>query len=356
MNKWIKRFLYSILIIFILGIIIYPKLPESAPDEVPAANNSQQASDDLLTVQAIVLDRQELLNNVRITGSIQADETVDLNAEVSAIVEGIFFKEGQKINKGDLLVTLKDDELQAELEKLQFTKKLNEDNEYRQRQLLEKEAISQEEYDNALNELNTSEAEIRVVRARIDKHRITAPFDGVIGLREISVGSYMNPGNLIARFYKIDPVKIDFSIPGRYLSKIDEGDRLLFTVDAYADTFEGEIYAIEPRVDPDTRNIKIRAICPNPDNRLIPGQFAKINLILEKINDALMVPTEAVIPELDGKKVFVYKNGLVSSRKIETGIRTEKNIEVVKGLAPSDTVITSGILQIRTGMPVNVSL
>ena len=353
MNKTTKRILYFVVVLFLVAIMVYPKLPKSS-DQTEAVSDSPASNS--LSVSGMIIQPEPLENNLRITGTIQADETVDLNSEVSAKIEGLFFEEGQSVSKGQLLITLNDDELQAELTKLQFTKKLTEDNEFRQRQLLEKEAISQEEYETSLNELNTSDAEIQVIKARLAKHKIVAPFNGTIGLRNVSIGSYINPGDLIARVYKINPVKLDFAIPGRYLNKVDPGDNLLFTVDAYGETFEGTIYAIEPRVDPDTRNLRIRAKCSNPKGKLLPGQFAKINLILETINRAYLVPTECIIPELDGKKVFVLENGLVAGKMVETGIRTDKMIQVVQGLQEGDTVITSGILQIRQGMPVNVTL
>ena len=352
MNKTAKRILYTVIVLAILGIIIYPKLPT----DDPAAAVTASPQSKTLTVDAKIVSRVELKNQVSITGSILADESVVLNSEVAGKVEKIYFNEGEKVKKGDLLIKLNDEEVVAEIEKLQYTRKLNEDSEFRQKQLLDKEAISREEYETSLTTLNTTVAEIKVMQARLDKHRIRAPFDGVIGLRDVSEGSYLNPGARIADLYKIDPVKIEFSIPSKYISLVNAGDSLTFTVDAYDETFKGTIYAIEPQIDPQTRSLKVRAKASNKDAKLYPGQFARINLILETISDAMMVPTIAVIPELNGKKLYLYKNGIVNSQSVTTGIRTEEELQVITGIAPGDTVITSGILQINQGSAVNVNI
>lgn len=351
MNKTVKQTLYIIIIIVILGAIIYPKLPSgesSTAAQGPAAR-------PVLTVDAQVVNGQDLKNQINVTGTILADESVLLNTEVAGKVSEILFNEGQYIEKGKLLLRLNDDEINAEVQRLQFILKLNKDSEYRQKQLLEKEAISREEYETALTTLNTTQAEIKVLEARLAKHQIRAPFDGVVGLRSISEGSYLNPGSAIAELFKINPIKIEFNVPSKYLQLVNVGDQINFSVDAYPEElFSGQIYAIEPKIDPQTRSIRIRAKANNDERKLYPGQFSRINLILETIPNALMIPTEAVIPELNGKRVFLYKSGTVTSQSITTGIRTENNVQVESGLNPGDTVITTGILQINQGSEVNL--
>lgn len=342
-----------VIVLVCLGFIIYPKL-DFGSDQEPIENESKP--EQKLEVAAVVVKSKPLDNNLNVTGSLVANESVTLRSEVSAVVDKILFKEGQNVKKGQLLVQLNDNELKAELEKLQFTKQLNEDIEYRQKQLLAKEAISKEEYETALTTLNTSIAEMNVKKVQIEKHKIRAPFDGIIGLRQISEGSYINPADQIATLYNINPIKVDFSIPGKYTAEINEGDKISFSVDSYSQSFQGEIYAIEPQIDPQTRSIKLRAVSPNTSGKLLPGQFAKITLTISTFETALMIPTEAVIPELDGKKVFVIENGLVTNRSIETGIRTADKVQVTQGLQHGDTVVTTGILQVRPGMEVALNL
>ncbi|WP_420315826.1 efflux RND transporter periplasmic adaptor subunit [Ekhidna sp.] len=354
MNKSIKRVLYVIIALVIIGLIAYPKLPEITSDDENMASGQSQSED--LTVNAMVVQTESLENVVNVTGSLIADESVILNSELSGKIEKISFNEGQQVEKGAVIVTLNDEEILAEIEKLQFTKKLNEDNEYRQKVLLEKEAISNEEYETALTTLNTVKSEIKVLQARLEKHYIKAPFAGIIGFRDIAEGSYLNPGARITELYKINPIKLEFKIPSKYISLVNKGDQLSFEVDGYDEQFTGEIYAVEPLIDPQTRSISIRAKADNKNNKLFPGQFARVRLTLETIPDAMLIPTESVIPELNGKKTFLCKNGKVSSVQITTGIRTEDRVQVTSGINNGDTVITTGILQIRPGMPINVAI
>ncbi len=354
MNKIFKRVLYIIIVAIIIFIIAYPKIDFSDKEE--GSTGSTASKSDILTVNGLKIEPQTIDFNIKVTGTVVADESVELNSEVSAKVGQIHFKEGQYVKKGQILVSLNADEIDAELTKLEFTKKLNEDSEERQRKLLESEAISREEYEIALTTLNTTIADINLYKVRKQKHTIKAPFDGIIGLRQISVGSYINPNEIITTIYKIDPVKIDFSVPGRYLEDVNEGDKIIFSVDAYENSFNGEIYAIEPQIDLQSRSINLRAVSPNNENKLLPGQFAKINLILDTYDDAIMIPTQALISELGGTKVWVFDNGTVSSKEVETGIRTEDKIQITSGLTEGDVVITSGLLQIRQGMEVKIQM
>jgi len=354
--KTSTKIIIAIIILACLGFIFWPKINSGNSEEKKTAN-TEQTENNKLTVNAIVLENKQLNNDLKVTGSLTANESVTLRTEVSGVVDNIYFKEGQKVKKGQRLVQLNDDDLRAQLSKLQYTKKLNEDIENRQKQLFEREAISKEEYETALTTLKTSIADIEVTQAEIRQHQIKAPFDGTIGLRQISVGSYLNPADDIATLYSINPIKIDFSVPGKYVSEVNVGDKINFTVDAYTnESFDGEIYAIEPRINTETRSISLRAICDNKDGKLLPGQFAKITVTISTFETALMVPTEAVIPELNGKRIFVMENGVVGSKSIETGIRTSDRVQVTTGLNAGDTVITTGILQLRTGMEVNLNL
>ncbi len=349
MNKTTRNILYGAILIIIIGLIVYPKLPKSET----SSTEDSSASSPKLTVEAIVVKNEKLENKVKMTGSILADESVVLNTEVAGKIAQIMFREGQQVKKGDILLKLNDEEIKAEIQKLEFTKKLNEDNEFRQRQLLDKEAISREEYETALTTLNTTNAELKVFKTRLDKHYLRAPFDGEIGLRDISEGGYLNPGARVADLYKVNPVKLDFAVPSKYISMVDVGDKIQFQVDAYDQLFEGEIYAIEPQIDPETRSIRVRAKANNDEKLLFPGQFARIELILETIPEALMIPTEAVIPEMSGKKCYVFKNGKAENQPITTDIRTENRLQVTTGLQAGDTVITTGILQIKPGTELN---
>lgn len=354
MNKTLKTILIVVIAICLVAFILYQKIGR---EKVDISNPTTSQSIQKLEVNAIVTKSQKLDNDLKVTGSLNSNETVIIRPEVSGRVIQINFKEGQRVKKGQLLIQLDASEVQAEIEKLNYTRKLNKDNEYRQKQLLEKEAISQEEYETALTTLNTTLADIKVKEVQLEKHQIRAPFDGIAGLRKVSPGSYISPSDELVSIYSINPIKIDFSVPGKYASQVNEGDKLEFEIDGYDnELFSGQIYAIEPQIDPSTRSISIRATSTNKENKLLPGQFAKIRLTISTFNETILIPTEAVIPELNGKKVFISNNGKVETRQIETGIRMSNNIQVTSGLAEGDTVITTGILQLRQGMPVHLNI
>ncbi|MCK5368578.1 MAG: efflux RND transporter periplasmic adaptor subunit [Cyclobacteriaceae bacterium] len=351
MNKTGKTIIFIVIAIIILGLILYPKLK---PEETDPQFSRHQSS-SVLQVEAKIINPGRIENKIKITGAILANESVALKSEISGKIEKIYFQEGQHVKQGTLLLAINDDEMVAQVERLKYTQKLNEDIEYRLRQLLEKEAISREEYEIGLTTLNTTLSDIKEREARLSKHKLYAPFDGIIGLRQVSEGSYLSPSDLVVNIYNINPIKVEFSVPGKYSSLINKADSISFVIEASENIFTGIIYAFEPRIDPRTRTLKIRAICKNDDEILMPGQFVNIDYTLNVLPDALMVPSESVIPELNSHKLFTYKNGLVSQEAVDIGLRTEKAVQITQGIFPGDTVITTGILQIRHGLPVNIT-
>ena len=352
MNKTGKTILYLIIAAILVAFILYPKLKPT--EKGPQISSPKKSS--ILPVEAKIIKPRSIENAIKITGAILANESVELRSEISGKIDHIYFQEGQRIKKGDLLLAINDDEILAQAERLRYTKKLNEDMEYRQRQLLEKEAISREEYEIALTTLNTTQSDIKEREARLAKYKLYAPFDGIIGLRQVSEGSYISPSDLIANLYNINPIKIDFSVPGKYSPLVDKGDTIRFDIEANDETFTGVIYAVEPQIDPQTRTLPIRAICRNDKEELVPGQFVNIDYTLSVLPDALMVPSEAVIPEMNSHKIFVYKNGKAKQQSVTIGVRTDKDVQITSGINPGDTVITTGILQVKEGMAVNPTI
>jgi len=347
-----KKILTIGAVLVIVGLLAVPKLDFWKKEEKPVAG---PVGGGKLAVEALVIQTQKLDNKLVLTGSVMPNEQLDLRSEISGKVERINFREGSAVKRGQVLVEMESDEIRAQLEKQKHNRKLNQDNEFRQRKLLEKDAISQEEYDNALNRLNTTNADIKLIEAQYEKTRLTAPFDGVVGLRYISEGAFISANTIIATVYNITPAKIEFGVPGRYSTQIRPGKKIYFSIENDSTVLQGEVYAVEPRIDPATRTLKLRAVADNSKGLLLPGQFVKVNLILATIEEAILVPTEAVVPEQSGKKVFLKKEGKVIEQRIETGIRTDRHLEVVSGLQPGDTLLTTGILQMRSGMGVQVS-
>lgn len=343
-----KKILTGAIIIVVIVLLAWPKLDFLKSKEAsPLPGAGQQAK---LPVEAIIVKPGKLDNKLIVTGSIIANESLELKSEVSGKITGIFFQEGKRVQKGELLVQINDEEIRAQLEKQKHNIKLNEDNEFRQRKLLEKDAISQEEYDNALNRLNTTISDVKVLESQLEKSRIIAPFDGTIGLRYVSSGAYISPATTIATLYNVNPAKLEFSVPSRYSMQVSPGKKVFFKVENSDKVWRGDVYAVEPQVDPNTRTIKIRAIADNRERILLPGQFVQVDLILETKEEALLIPTQAVIQEMEGAKVFVSRNGKAEPVMVTAGIRTESELEIVNGLTPGDTLIITGLLQIRPGI------
>ena len=316
---------------------------------------SQSARPAGLPVRAIVVNPADLDNRILTSGTILPDESVELSSEASGKITAIYFREGERVKKGDLLLTINDADLQAQLQRLKYQETLLVEREFRQRRLLEKEAVSQEVYDRALADLNTNRAEMQMLEAQIAKTRVKAPFDGIIGLRLVSEGSYITPNMRIASLVKMQPVKIEFSIPERYASDVNTGNTISFTIGNSAKTFTAGVYAIEPMIDQATRTLRMRALYANSNLDVIPGSFATIELVLRTYYEALSIPTEALVPMLGTQTVYLYKNGVAEPVNVETGIRTADMIQITAGLNSGDTLITTGILQLRKGMPVVLS-
>lgn len=351
----IKKISTIVIILFIFGALAYPKVKPlfSSPSNTDQPNRQQGSGG--LKVEAVTLDFETIEDRIFSSGTIQANEVVELSTESSGLITEIFFEEGRTVERGQLLVKINDSELQAQRERSVFRLNLAEQREERQRRLLERGGISQDDYDATLNEVNVLRSELQLIDAQIEKTEVRAPFSGVIGLKYVSPGSYITPGVRIASLQEVNPVKIDFSIPERYISRVDVTDRINFSVQGYDSTFVGNVYAIEPRIDTQTRTLQIRATSQNDEQLLFPGAFANIVLILDEINDALMLPTISIVPELNSQKVYVIKDGKVQESRVQTGIRTSEKVQVISGIAHGDTVLTTGLLQVRPGMDVEIT-
>lgn len=355
MSTFGKRVVITTAILLVLGALAYPKFRPVLNDEPSAQGNNTGQNSSALRVEAVELDFESIQDRIFTSGSIEANESVELSTEATGIVMAIYIDEGNRVSRGDLLVKINDSELQAQLQRASFRLNLAEQREERQRRLLERGGISQDDYDATQNEVNVLRSEMRLIEAQIEKTEIRAPFSGIVGLKYVSPGSYIGPGTRIASLQEIDPVKINFSVPERYLAKVAPGDEIIFNVQGVDSTFTGEVYAVEPRIETQTRTLQVRAISQNDDELLYPGAFANIELILEEIDDALMIPTIAIMPELNRQKVYVVRDGAVEQVFINTGIRTSNKIQVLSGLDRGDIVLTTGLLQANPGMQVEIS-
>ncbi|MCI0697425.1 efflux RND transporter periplasmic adaptor subunit [candidate division KSB1 bacterium] len=307
--------------------------------------------DQRMPVRMQIIQSQKLGDKVVTVGTILSNEEVEIRSEISGKVEKIYFKEGGRVSKGEVLLKINDAEQRAQLARAQYRQVLAEQDAERRHQLFEKKLSSQEEYDIAVNQLNIAKAEAQLIEAQTAKTEIRAPFDGTIGLRYVSEGSYISPTTRITTLQDYNSVKVDFTVPEKYASLIRKGDKISFSVEGVARKFAGTVYAVEAKIDPTTRTLHIRALSPNPNGVLIPGAFANVEVVLKE-KETLTVPSYALIPELKGQRVFLYKNGKAESQSVEIGSRSDEFVEVTQGVQAGDTLITSGILQLRPGMAV----
>ncbi|CAN1540312.1 AcrA Membrane-fusion protein [Flavobacteriaceae bacterium] len=349
----IKHLIYTVLIVGFGGFIAYRINSNNAKSDGP---KEKEGKDKPMTVTGIVVQPKTFDNNLSLSGSIEANEQIEIRSEVSGIVEGIYFKEGSTVAKGQLLFKVNDTELRAQLTQASTKEGLASENERRAKLLLQKEAISQEEYDFARADYKSAQAQSQLIKAQIAKTSVRAPFLGKIGLRSISPGTYITPTVLVAKLVNSSNLKITFSIPEKYASQVKTNTSISFTVEGSTEKFTAKVYAIEPEVSITTRTLQVRAITKNSQGKLLPGTFANVLLPLSVVKDAIVVPTESIIPVQNGKKVYISKNGFAKEVMVETATRTDASILILSGLKAGDTLLTSGVMSLKDSTKVKVLL
>jgi membrane fusion protein (multidrug efflux system) len=305
-----------------------------------------------LTVETIVLAPKPFRETITATGTLRAREAVSMRSEVAGVVAAIHFGEGERVAAGELLIEIDDRELRAQRERVAARLALETATEGRVRELLATKNASQATHDEAVANLRVTRAELAVIDAQLAKTALRAPFAGVVGLRDVSVGSYLTPGTVVVDLVAVDSLKLDFALPERYQDAVHVDMRVRGSLQGRRDSFEGRVYAIDPSVDIESRSLRLRATVPNPDERLRPGQFAEVLIVLDEIPNALLVPAIALIPGLRQPTVLIVRDGVVERREVTAGIRTADEVRITSGLAPGERVIVTGILQLREGMPV----
>lgn len=361
MTKKVKWGVTAAIFLMIAGMIAYPqiksklKASKDASMVVPVAGAQKQKQ--ILNINAEVLKYQSLTDKTIVTGSTMPDEEVDLSFESSGKIVSIYFVEGTHVKEGDLLAKINDKPLQAQLKKFEAQVPLAKDRVYRQHTLLEKDAVSQEAYEQVATEYEKLMADIELVKANINQTELRAPFDGIVGLRYVSEGAYASPSVVVTKLTKISPLKIEFSVPERYSADIADGTRIVFKMNSskgMMEDFPATVYAVESKVDEATRSLKVRATYPNTNESIIPGRYASIEITRREIKEALAIPSEALIPEMGKNIVYLYKGGVAEPVEVLLGLRTESQVQVLQGVSAGDTLITSGVMQLRTGMKVSI--
>lgn len=320
-------------------------------DESTSAKNKPKS----LQAEAYIANAQSFSTEFAASGSLLANEQIDIHPEISGRVTDITFKEGSKVRKGQVLVQLYDGEIKAQLQKLKSQRQLQQSILKRQEELLNIGGISKQDYETTETQIASINADIAFAEAQLRSMRIIAPFDGTIGIRNISEGAVISPATIITTLQQTQQLKIDFNVPEQYMKSIQTGNTVYFSVTGRTDTLTGKIAAIDAGAEAGTRTIKVRAVVPNADGKLIAGSFANVTIPLKSEANAILIPSQAVIPTTKDKKVARIKDGKIDMTIVKLGQRTSDKVEIIQGLTAGDTVILTGLMQAKPGMDVKVT-
>lgn len=322
----------------------------------PPAPAAAKAAPAGIAVEAARVAMNRLPQALIAVGSLRSDETVIVRPEIAGRVAQILFKEGQRVARGALLVKLDDSVQRADLDKARANLVLSKSKFERAEDLRKQGFISSQARDEAENTWKVARADVELMEARVAKASIAAPFAGTIGLRQVSIGDYVKEGQDIVNLESLDPLKVDFRLPELALSQVKPGQTLQVTLDAIPDrAYDGHVYAINPLIDANGRAIVIRAQVTNRDGRLRPGMFARVRLFTSEARDSAVIPEEAIFPVGEDKYVFKVVDGRAVRQKVEIGQRRDGKVEIVSGLAASDTIVTAGHQKIRDGVAVRIT-
>lgn len=343
----------SLKILAVLFTAIFTTI--SCSDRKDPAPNAARPRQGPVSVETFIVRKSSISEDVQVPGSLLPFEETQIRAEVGGRIVQLNIREGSLAEKGTLLVKLFDEDLRAQLRKLQVQLKIAEKTEERNRELLAINGISQQEYDLSTLDVENLRADIETTKIAISKTAIRAPYTGKVGLRNVSLGSYISPSDIIATIRQVDKLKLEFAIPEKYASEIGQGYVVRFRVDGGQEDHQAVVMATESSVDQNTRTLKVRAVVDGRNPELVPGIFARVNLQLGRDTSALLIPTQAIIPTARNKQVILLRKDSATFTVVETGIRDSAFVQVLSGLQPGDTVITTGLMAIRPNAKVRIS-
>ncbi len=340
-NKFMHKEVLFTFIAFYAALICLPAAAQKGPPSVP--------------VEAITVKIGKLSERITTVGTLGSNESVVIRPEIAGRITEINFQEGQKVTKGASLIVLDSSVYRAELDQAKAQLQLANRNYARIQRLVAKSVATEQALDEAKSKLEIGNATVALAQAKLDKTAIKAPFSGITGLRKVSVGDYITVGQDIVNLEDIETIKVDFRVAEKYLPVVKTGQNIQINVDAYQDqTFEGQVYAVDPRINLEGRSVVIRARVPNKKDLLRPGLFARVKLIMNVKDDAIMVPEQAIIPKGVDQYLFRIVDNKAKFTKVVTGIRRDGNVEIIKGLKADDIIVTAGHQKIRDGVPVKI--
>ena len=346
---------YGNLVSFIIFIFFLSSCGDKTKRIEPPKGGSRPSDPPALAVNGYVIRPAVLHSSIEVAGTLLPFEETEIHPEVSGKVTYLSIHEGAHIRKGTLLARLFDGDLQAQLQKLKVQLQVAQKTEERQAELLKIGGISQQDYDLSALDVSSIKADMQVLQASIDKTIIRAPFDGKIGFKNISIGAFITPTTVITTIRQDSKLKLQFSVPEKFTPKVQLGNVINFTTESSPKKYDAKIYATESGITQENRSLMVHAVVENVDKNITAGSFAKVAFDMGDNNDAIMIPTEAIIPEARDKKVIIYNGGLADFKVVTTGTRDSAKVEILSGLSLGDTVITTGLLSIKPGSKINLS-
>lgn len=306
-------------------------------------------------VEAIIADYQEVAQDIKIPGRLVASEQIEVHPELSAQISRIYFKDAQIVIKNQLLAELKHDEVSARLSKLKIQEELFKSNEQRQQELYKNKAIGQSEYEASLLQYRNVISDIKITEAELRKYSIRAPFSGTLGFRNISLGDYVNTSTIITTLTQTYPLKLRLSVPEQYSNRLKLNQIIKFQCENSNKQNEAKIQSFAPFLNEESKTLDVLAIVTNKDNTLRPGSYASVELNLEKKASAIFIPSQCIIPRIKDKQVALYKSNKVQFSTVTLGFRDSARVEILSGVNKGDTILSTGLMRLKPGMPVNIS-
>jgi membrane fusion protein (multidrug efflux system) len=304
-------------------------------------------------VEVYTVQTERIVETIDAVGSLRAAQSITVRPEISGVITEIHFDEGEPVDAGAQLFSLEDSIYRAELAQAEASLRLSSRNYERARELSQRSVGSDRARDEAFSNLEVDRASVELAKARLEKTGIVAPFAGVTGLRQVDLGEYVDGGDALVTLDEIDTLEIDFEIAERYLRFVHVGQGIKIQVDAFpGESFEGRVQAISPRINPAGRSIAIRGELANEGRKLKPGMFARVGLVIDKRDAAVVIPEQAIVPQGDKFFVFTVIDGAAKQTEVKIGLREYGRVEIVDGLAEGDQVIVAGQIKIRDGSPV----
>ena len=348
MKKSTVKVITLIALALVLGVVVYHFVTPAGNPAEPKVERKAQGPRSVMV--KVTMPRAHTINDgIRSVGTLYPDREVEIASETTGKIVKILFEEGSFVKEGELLVKIDDSDLVAQLKRAEYNRQMLQDRLNRQRILLEKDAVSRESFDQVETDYRMLEADIELLKIKISRTEIRAPFDGIVGFRNVNLGSYIQPNTKIATITDNSNLKIQFAIPEKYYSNDLKGREINFSTAQSQRVYSGKVYAIDPKIDEKTRTVTLRAIYKNADRSLTGGMFARVAMSINGDSEIMMIPTEAVIPQQDSKSVWVVRSGRAHSVTVETGFRSDNMVEITSGLTPTDTVIITGIMQLKEG-------